>query len=204
MQRLSSAVLYWRRSELRTVPSVWGPRDGYGVVFESVATTSPGRQYRRASSEFILAHNPALERQSCVQDRPDWILRRRQVVSSPVMDNFASRYGILPRHPTSGLVYSASGNCTARSTKHRPQQIREAITCEDDTMLGYLAGILRVLDGESRSVLRWQRLAVLIKKCVSVPKIPVLVSVLDPMVTALLAPCFWTPVLAQLLPDVLP
>src|SRR5215207_6536460 len=35
--RLSSAVLHWLRSDLQTVPSVWGPRPGYKVTAEVVA-----------------------------------------------------------------------------------------------------------------------------------------------------------------------
>jgi len=62
--RLEQAVLYWRRSDARPVPSVWGLREGYRVVFEVFTSVASGRKFRRATSRFILAHNPKLESRS--------------------------------------------------------------------------------------------------------------------------------------------
>ncbi|MFN7941591.1 MAG: hypothetical protein U0X73_08310 [Thermoanaerobaculia bacterium] len=64
VERLGKAMLYWRRSEPREVPSVWGPQRGYRVVLEVAASVPSGREFRRATSEYVLPHNPARERQS--------------------------------------------------------------------------------------------------------------------------------------------
>ena len=61
--RLSGAELRWLRSDLEMVPSVWGPRPGYKVTAEVLVGTVR-RQFSRVASEFILAHNPDLERRS--------------------------------------------------------------------------------------------------------------------------------------------
>lgn len=61
--RLSSAVLRWSCSKLDTVPSVWGPKPGYMVTAE-VYVATPRRQFQRVATEFILVHNPNLERRS--------------------------------------------------------------------------------------------------------------------------------------------
>ena len=63
-QRVSNAVLHWRRSKLMTVPSVWGPKPGYQVVLEAVARLTSGKAFTRTKSEYVLAHNPNLEQRS--------------------------------------------------------------------------------------------------------------------------------------------
>ena len=70
VQRLSSASLHSRRSELETVPSVWGPRPGYHVVVEAVAEIHSGRRFRHLVREHILVHDPNLERRSGREEFP--------------------------------------------------------------------------------------------------------------------------------------
>ena len=63
VERVAKAVLYWRRSDPREVPSAWGPQRGYRLVLEVAATAVSGAQFRRATSEFVLPHDPAREGQ---------------------------------------------------------------------------------------------------------------------------------------------
>ena len=70
VQRLSSATLQWRRSDLEPFLSVWGPRPGYHVVVEAVAVIPSGRRFRHIVREHILVHDPKLERRSGRHEYP--------------------------------------------------------------------------------------------------------------------------------------